>query len=182
MNLSEFKVIEPIQLKQLPTELDLQLSNKKLKKQLRKERRDLGEMQNTLYAHNKYSVLVCIQGMDTSGKDSLVREVFKDFNVRGVNSYSFKKPTAIELQHNYLWRHFKVLPARGKYAVFNRSHYENVLISRVKPEIVLNENIPNINSIEDITPQFWENRLEQIKDFEQIIHQNGCIVFKFLSF
>ena len=179
MNLSEFKVIEPIQLKQLPTELDLQLSNKKLKKQLRKERRDLGEMQNTLYAHNKYSVLVCIQGMDTSGKDSLVREVFKDFNVRGVNSYSFKKPTAIELQHNYLWRHFKVLPARGKYAVFNRSHYENVLISRVKPEIVLNENIPNINSIEDITPQFWENRLEQIKDFEQIIHQNGCIVFKF---
>ena len=179
MNLTDLEVTHPINLNEFPTYIEDGLSTKKRKKKLRKERSELGEMQNTLYAHGKYSVLVCIQGMDTSGKDSLIREVFKDFNVRGVNSYSFKKPTEIELQHDYLWRHYKALPARGKYAVFNRSHYENVLISRVKPEIVLNENIPGIHSVEDITPQFWKNRLEQINNFEKTIHQNGCIIFKF---
>jgi PPK2 family polyphosphate:nucleotide phosphotransferase len=179
MELSNLEVKEHIKLTEFPTQFKHKFSNKSLKKQLKKERRELGEMQNTLYAHGKYSVLVCIQGMDTSGKDSLIREVFKDFNVRGVNSFSFKKPTQIELQHDFLWRHYKALPARGKYAVFNRSHYENVLISRVKPAIVLSERIPQINKLEDITPAFWENRLEQINNFEKTIRQNGCIIFKF---
>lgn len=179
METLNLQVKSPIKLAEFPTNLNQKFSNKSLKKQLKKERRELGEMQNTLYAHGKYSVLICIQGMDTSGKDSLIREVFKDFNVRGVISYSFKKPTEKELEHDFLWRHYKALPARGKYAVFNRSHYENVLISRVKPEIVLNERIPLINSVEDITPVFWKNRLEQINNFEKTIHQNGCIIFKF---
>ncbi|MBZ9779789.1 polyphosphate kinase 2 family protein [Psychroflexus sp. CAK8W] len=179
MELLDFKVEGQLKLDDFPTQLDHKFSNKSLKKQLRKERRELGKMQNTLYAHGKYSVLVCIQGMDTSGKDSLIREVFKDFNVRGVISYSFKKPSERELNHDFLWRHYRALPARGKYAVFNRSHYENVLISRVKPEIVLNERIPHINSLKDITPEFWNKRLEQINNFEKTIHENGCIVFKF---
>ena len=179
MELTAFKVNKTLSLKETPTALSQTFSNKSLKKQLRKERRELGEMQNTLYAHGKYSVLVCVQGMDSSGKDSLIREVFKDFNVRGVISHSFKKPSANELKHDFLWRHYKALPARGKYAVFNRSHYENVLISRVKPEIVLSENIPHILSTEDITEEFWNNRLEQINNFEKTIHQNGCIIFKF---
>lgn len=179
METLNLQVKNPIKLAEFPTDIVQKFSNKSLKKQLKKERRELGEMQNTLYAHGKYSVLICIQGMDTSGKDSLIREVFKDFNVRGVISYSFKKPTEKELEHDFLWRHYKALPARGKYAVFNRSHYENVLISRVKPEIVLNERIPLINSVEDITPVFWKNRLEQINNFEKTIHQNGCIIFKF---
>lgn len=179
MELSNLKVKGNINLKDFPTELSHNCSDKSLKKQLKKERRALGEMQNTLYAHGKYSVLICIQGMDTSGKDSLIREVFKDFNVRGVISHSFKKPSEKEINHDFLWRHYKALPARGKYGVFNRSHYENVLISRVKPEIVLNEKIPDINSLEDITPAFWNNRLEQINNFEKTIHQNGCIIFKF---
>lgn len=123
--------------------------------------------------------MVCIQGMDTSGKDSLIREVFKDFNIRGINSYSFKKLSSLELKHDFLWRHYKVLPARGNYAVFNSSHYENNLISRVKPEIVLNENISHINNIEDITEQFWENIIQQIINFENTIAQNCCIIFKF---
>lgn len=179
MELLDLKVEGQLKLDDFPTQLDHKFSNKSLKKQLRKERRELGKMQNTLYAHGKYSVLVCIQGMDTSGKDSLIREVFKDFNVRGVISYSFKKPSERELNHDFLWRHYRALPARGKYAVFNRSHYENVLISRVKPEIVLNERIPHINSLKDITPEFWNKRLEQINNFEKTIHENGCIVFKF---
>ena len=179
MEIPNLEVKESFKLTDFPTQLNHDFSNKSLKKQLKKERRELGEMQNTLYAYGKYSVLVCIQGMDTSGKDSLIREVFKDFNVRGVNSNSFKKPTEKELQQNFLWRHSKALPARGKYGVFNRSHYENVLISRVKPAIVLNENIPHITNLEDITPAFWDNRLEQINNFEKTIHQNGCIIFKF---
>ena len=179
MELQDLKVEGQLKLSDFPTQLDHKFSNKSLKKQLRKERRELGEMQNTLYAHGKYSVLVCIQGMDTSGKDSLIREVFKDFNVRGVISHSFKKPSERELNHDFLWRHYRALPARGKYAVFNRSHYENVLISRVKPEIVLNERIPHINSLKDITPEFWNKRLEQINNFEKTIHENGCIIFKF---
>lgn len=179
MELPNLHVKGPIHLSDFPTKIDHNSSDKSLKKQLKQERRTLGEMQNTLYAHGKYSVLICIQGMDTSGKDSLIREVFKDFNVRGVISHSFKKPSEKEINHDFLWRHYKALPARGKYGVFNRSHYENVLISRVKPEIVLNEKIPDINSLEDITPAFWNNRLEQINNFEKTIHQNGCILFKF---
>lgn len=179
MELQNLKVLGKIKLNDFPTEFDHNLSKKSLKKELRKERSELGDLQNTLYAHGKYSVLICIQGMDTSGKDSLIREVFKDFNVRGVVSHSFKKPSDKELKHDFLWRHYKALPARGKYAVFNRSHYENVLISRVKPEIVLSENIPHINGLDDITPGFWNNRLEQINNFEKTIHQNGCIIFKF---
>ena len=88
--------------------------------------------------------------MDTAGKDSLIREVFKDFNVRGVEVHSFKVPTELELKHDYLWRHYLVLPARGKFGVFNRTHYENVLVTRVHPEYILGENIPGIDSVEDI--------------------------------
>lgn len=179
METHNLKVSTPVSLEAYSTTPEEDHSKKALKKKLRKERKALGKMQNTLYAHNKYSVLVCIQGMDTSGKDSLIREVFKDFNVRGVISHSFKKPSEEELQHDFLWRHYKALPARGKYAVFNRSHYENVLISRVKPQIVLNENSPHITQLSDITPEFWQQRLQQINNFEETIHQNGCIIFKF---
>lgn len=150
-----------------------------MEKELKKVRRELGDLQNILYAYGKYSVLVCIQGMDTSGKDSLIREVFKDFNIRGVIAHSFKKPTKLELKHDFLWRHYKVLPDRGKYAVFNRSHYENIIIARVHPEIILRENIPHINSVEDITEEFWTKRIHQIKNFENTISSNGCIIFKF---
>ncbi len=179
MKRSDFEVKRNFSLSDYPTQLETHLSDTALKKELRKERRVLGTMQNELYAHGKYSVLICFQGMDTSGKDSLIREVFKDFNVRGVVAHSFKKPSEKELAHDFLWRHYKALPARGKYAVFNRSHYENVLISRVKPELVLKENNPHINSLDDITSDFWDTRLQQINNFETTIHQNGCIIFKF---
>lgn len=175
----KYKVESALDLNQVPTALPQDKSDKKLKKELKSLRQELGDLQNILYAHGKYSVLVCIQGMDTSGKDSLIREVFKDFNIRGVVAHSFKKPTKLELQHDFLWRHYKALPGRGKYGVFNRSHYENIIISRVHPEIVLNENLPHIHSTKDITETFWENRIEHIKTFENIISSNGCIIFKF---
>lgn len=158
---------------------DFGRSDKQLKKDLEKTRRELGEFQDVLYAHNKYSVLVCLQGMDTAGKDSLVREVFKDFNARGVVVHSFKVPTELELDHNYLWRHYLALPAKGKFGVFNRTHYENVLVTRVHPEYILGERIPGIHTVEDIDEAFWDKRFEQIINFERHLAENGTIIFKF---
>ncbi|WP_027064344.1 PPK2 family polyphosphate kinase [Maribacter sp. Hel_I_7] len=158
---------------------DFGKSDKELKKELSSIRRELGEFQDTIYAHGKYSILVCLQGMDTAGKDSLIREVFKDFNVSGVEVHSFKVPTELELSHNYLWRHYLVLPAKGKFGVFNRTHYENVLVTRVHPEYILSEHIPGIHTVDDIDQNFWEKRFEQINDFERHLAENGTLIFKF---
>ena len=117
--------------------------------------------------------------MDTSGKDSLIREVFKDFNARGVEVMSFKVPTELELKHDYLWRHYLALPARGKFGVHNRTHYENVLVTRVHPNYILGEKLPNIHSIEDVNDAFWDKRFEQINNFEKHLAENGTVIFKF---
>jgi polyphosphate kinase 2 (PPK2 family) len=93
--------------------------------------------------------------------------------------HSFKTPNSTELEHDYLWRHYLALPEKGKFAVFNRTHYENVLVTRVHPEYILFENLPGIEKVEDITPQFWENRMEQINNFEKHIAQNGTTILKF---
>jgi len=179
INSGEFKVEKSIKLSDFSSVADLGASNKELKKELESVREDLGDFQNTLYAHSKYSVLVCLQGMDTSGKDSLIREVFKDFNVQGVEVTSFKVPTELELKHDYLWRHYIALPAKGKFGVFNRTHYENVLVTRVHPEYILGEHIPGIQKVEDINQNFWDQRFEQINNFEKHLAENGTIIFKF---
>ncbi|OAD92122.1 phosphate--nucleotide phosphotransferase [Aequorivita soesokkakensis] len=179
VNITDFKVSEKIVIDGTKTSWDLEASKDELEDQLEKTRKKLGKLQDTLYAHGKYGVLVCLQGMDTAGKDSLIREVFKDFNARGVVVYSFKTPTALEKRHDYLWRHYIALPERGKFGVFNRTHYENVLVTRVHPEYILGENLPNVNSLEDINEKFWDKRFQQINDFEKTIQQNGTIIFKF---
>ena len=137
---------------QEPTALQIDYSDKQLEKELKKVRKQLSELQDKMYANNKYSVLVCIQGMDTAGKDSLIREVFKVINARVVVVHSFKTPTSAELEHDFLWRHYIALPEKWKIAVFNRTHYENVLVTRVHPEYILGENLPDINKVDDITP------------------------------
>lgn len=181
MNLEEKYRIDNsnLDLDSLSTTPDLNFSMTKAFRKVDKLSRNLGKFQDVMYAHNRYSVLICIQGMDTAGKDSLIREVFKSFNARGVVVQSFKKPTSYELEHDYLWRHYVNLPERGKFTVFNRSHYENVLISRVHSQVVLNEMIPGIQKAEDITDEFWEKRYEEINNFEQHISNNGVIVLKF---
>ncbi len=179
VDITDYKVKNAIKLSEKATLADFGASDKELKKELEDIREKLGKFQDMLYAHGKYGVLVCLQGMDTSGKDSLIREVFKDFNVRGVEVHSFKVPTELELKHDYLWRHYIALPARGKFSVFNRTHYENVLVTKVHPEYILGENIPGIDSIEDINATFWEHRYRQINDFEKHIAENGTLIFKF---
>lgn len=178
-DIQEFKVTKPIQLKKSKTTKDLEVSDKDIKKALKEVRKDLAKIQDTMYAHDKYSVLVCLQGMDTAGKDSLIREVFKSFNTRGIIVHSFKVPTEKELGHDYLWRHYIALPEKGKFGIFNRTHYENVLVTRVHPEYILSEHIPNVHSVDDIDDAFWEKRFEQINNFEKHLAQNGTIIFKF---
>ncbi|OEJ98870.1 phosphate--nucleotide phosphotransferase [Flavivirga aquatica] len=179
INLNNFKITSKINLSKQPTKINLGANKKHIEGELKSVRRKLGKLQDTLYAHNKYAVLICLQGMDTSGKDSLIREVFKDFNARGVVVHSFKVPTELELEHDYLWRHYIALPARGKFGVFNRTHYENVLVTRVHPHYILGENIPTVNSVEVINEVFWDKRFEQINNFEKHITENGTIIFKF---
>lgn len=179
INPEQFRVESEISLHKTPTFLDIETSEKKKEKLLQKTREKLSKLQDKLYAHNRYGVLICLQGMDTAGKDSLIREVFKEFNARGVVVHSFKTPNSTELEHDYLWRHYLALPEKGKFAVFNRTHYENVLVTRVHPEYILNENIPGIESVDDITPTFWENRFESINSFEKHIASNGIIILKF---
>ena len=179
INIDNFKISSQIKIKELPTAVDLDASKKQIEGELRTVSKELAAIQNTMYAHGKYAVLMCIQGMDTAGKDSLIREVFKEFNVRGIVAHSFKKPTELELKHDYLWRHYIALPARGKFGIFNRTHYENVLVTRVHPNYLMYENMPDIKSVDDVDDAFWNKRFEQINNFEKHIADNGTIVFKF---
>lgn len=174
-----FKVVDKIKLSKIPTLLDIDADEKEKEVKLDQVQAKLSKLQDVMYAHNRYGVLICLQGMDTSGKDSLIREVFKEFNPRGVVVHSFKTPNSTELEHDYLWRHYLALPEKGKYAIFNRTHYENILVTRVHPEFILNENLPGIEKVEDIPEDFWKDRIDQINNFEKHITQNGIIVFKF---
>lgn len=175
MSLEQYKVSKSIKIADLNTKIVVENAEKKLKK-LRKK---LSELQNEMYAEGRSGILICLQGMDTSGKDSLIREVFKDVNASGVSVHSFKVPTELELKHDFLWRHYIALPAKGKIGIFNRTHYENVLVTRVHPNYVLGENIPKIKSVKDVNDAFFHNRMERINHFENHIIENGTVVLKF---
>ncbi len=149
------------------------------KSRLKKNRKKLSELQYTFYAANKHSLLIVLQAMDAAGKDGAIRHVMSGVNPQGCSVHSFKKPSDNELEHGFLWRHYVKLPERGQIGIFNRSHYENVLVTKVHPEYILSENLPGINSIEDITAEFWKMRYEQINNFEKIIHDNGTVILKF---
>jgi len=117
--------------------------------------KQLAELQDKLYAHNEYSMLIVFQAMDAAGKDSSIKHIMSGLNPQGVRVSSFKTPSTTELDHDYFWRHYKELPARGEIGIFNRSHYENVLVTRVHPEYILNENLPGIDSLKDIDDELW---------------------------
>src|SRR5690606_7474166 len=116
---SRYKVNGKVSLASVSTVANLRQSDKKSEKIVAETRRALSELQEVVYAQSRYSILIVFQGMDTAGKDSLIREVFKDFNPRGVVVSSFKRPSAIELKHDYLWRHHIALPEKGKFGIFN---------------------------------------------------------------
>ena len=167
-------------LKKWDTKYTGKILNKKDSEQLLEaSRKKLAEMQDKLYAHNQYSVLIIFQAMDAAGKDGAVKHIMSGFNPLGVKVYSFKAPNAQELDHDYFWRHALAMPARGDIAIHNRSHYENVLVTRVHPEYILGESIPKIDSLDKIDKNFWKARFKQINRFEKNHTDNGMLILKF---
>lgn len=165
-------------------EFDTEYTGEELEKKiasglLEQSRKHLAEMQDILYAHNQYGILIIFQAMDAAGKDGAVKHVMTGFNPLGVKVYNFKGPTPEELDHDYIWRHYRAMPARGEIAIHNRSHYENVLVTRVHPEYVVNENIPGIDSLDKINEEFWQARYQQINRLESNLAENGIIILKF---
>lgn len=139
----------------------------------------ISEFQSRLYAENRQALLIILQGMDSAGKDSFIKHIMRGVNPQGLAIHSFKHPSGQEQAHDYLWRHYIYLPAQGEIAIFNRSHYENVLISKVHPEIVLAERIPGIDKLNKVDKRFWKERYEQINTLEETLVQNGTEILKF---
>lgn len=146
---------------------------------LRERVKRLAELQDVLFAHKKHSVLIILQGMDASGKDSMIKHVFSGINPQGMRVHSFSTPSAEEFAHDYLWRVIKALPERGNIGVFNRSHYEEVLIARVHPEFLGKQQLPHLPNTEEEFDQFWKTRFEDISNFERYLSNNGVLVLKF---
>lgn len=149
------------------------------KEQLTRNVEKLAELQNMLYAQDRYSILIIFQAMDAAGKDGTIKHVMSGINPQGCQVYSFKQPSAEELDHDYLWRINRSLPERGRIGIFNRSHYEDVLVAKVHPQIVLSSKLPGIDSLADIDADFWKRRYRQINDFERYLSENGTVILKF---
>ncbi len=176
----QVKYPEHFKLKDFETAIDLKPFSKHDGVQLLKDGVDgLSKMQEILYAHNQFSILIIFQAMDSAGKDGAIKHVMSGLNPQGVKVTSFKAPNAIELDHDFFWRHSLALPGRGEIGIFNRSHYENVLVTRIHPEFILKENLPGIRSVHDITETFWTDRFRQIRNYEDNLHANGTLVIKF---
>jgi PPK2 family polyphosphate:nucleotide phosphotransferase len=141
--------------------------------------KDIEVKQTELYAYNRYALLVIFQAMDAAGKDSAIAHSMSGINPQGCQVYSFKQPSAEDYDHDFLWRHYQALPERGRIGIHNRSHYENVLITKVHPELVLKEQLPGINTVDDIDKKFWEHRYASIRDFEKHLIRNGTCIIKF---
>jgi PPK2 family polyphosphate:nucleotide phosphotransferase len=152
---------------------------KKLLKDSNDVLEEISALQNKLFAEDRQSLLIVLQGMDSSGKDGAIKYLLQGINPQGVVVTPFKHPSNQELQHDYLWRHATKLPERGQIAIFNRSHYENVLISKVHPELVLAERLPKYDDLNKIDKSFWKKRYEQINYFEKSTIETGTHILKF---
>ena len=151
-------------------------SRKKYHKLLDERVAELSDLQRLLYASNRYSVLLIFQAMDAAGKDGAIRHVMSGINPQGCQVFSFKHPTATELDHDFLWRTTQCLPERGRIGIFNRSYYEEVLIVRVHPEILRGQGLP-AELVDEKT--IWQQRYRSIADLEEHLHRNGTRIIKF---
>jgi PPK2 family polyphosphate:nucleotide phosphotransferase len=138
-------------------------------------RKELIRLQELVWASDTYSMLIVLQGMDTAGKDSIISHVMSGVNPQGCEVHSFKTPSEEEFNHNFLWRYMKALPERGRIGIFNRSYYEDVLIVKVRPEILQKQKFPP----ELIGKRFWKERYDDINKFERHLTRNGTVVLKF---
>jgi PPK2 family polyphosphate:nucleotide phosphotransferase len=151
------------------------LDKDKAEKILEANRKRLNDFQEKLYAQDRWSLLLIFQGMDAAGKDSAIKSVFDGVNPQGCEVHSFKQPTSYELDHDFMWRSAIALPQRGRIGIFNRSYYEECLVTRVRPELLAKEKIPPGL----ITKGIWRERFEDISAFERYLTRNGTIILKF---
>ena len=160
---------------------DTDLIKSLLKKELKKLRKEIGELQHRLFAEDKNSLLLVFQAMDAAGKDSTIRAVLRGVNPAGCHVSSFKKPSAEELDHDYLWRSATRLPERGRIGVFNRSYYEETLVVRVHPNYLQYQRLADLpdDLSESSLKSFWNERFESINDHEKHLTRNGTVIIKF---
>ena len=173
---SEFKIAESVTIE------DKSLLNKKaLKSELKELTKELGELQHQLYAEDKRAILCVFQAMDAAGKDSTIRAVFNRVNPTGCHVSSFKKPSSLDLEHDFMWRSTTRLPERGQIGIFNRSYYEEGLVVKVHPEFLRYQRLPDLPKTldEKSLNTFWQDRYETFNDFEKHLARNGTLVLKF---
>jgi PPK2 family polyphosphate:nucleotide phosphotransferase len=151
------------------------LDKDKAERILEANRERLNDFQEKLYAQDRWSLLLIFQGMDASGKDSAIKSIFEGINPQGCDVHSFKQPTSRELDHDFMWRSTIALPERGRIGIFNRSYYEECLVTRVHPEILAKEKIPD----RLVTKHIWRERFEDISAFERYLARNGTVILKF---
>jgi PPK2 family polyphosphate:nucleotide phosphotransferase len=179
INIKDFQVIEgqDVQLKKRPTVIKpFYRSQDQYKEILARHIEELSDMQNILYADNRYAILLIFQAMDAAGKDGAIKHVMSGVNPQGCQVFSFKHPSPEEMEHDFLWRTTRDLPQRGMIGIFNRSYYEEVLIVRVHPQILKAQQIPD-----DIlsSKSIWQERYRSIKDLEKHLYYNGTRIVKF---
>jgi PPK2 family polyphosphate:nucleotide phosphotransferase len=175
----DFRVAEgdEVDLAKRPTKVDPDYKSKEQYKTLLEDHvKRLSDQQQLLYASNRHAILLIFQAMDAAGKDGAIRHVMSGVNPQGCQVFNFKHPSAAELEHDFLWRTTRDLPARGKIGIFNRSYYEEVLITRVHPAILKNEGIPDATHADK---GVWRDRYRSIVDLEKHLHANGTRIIKF---
>ncbi|MEG2337204.1 MAG: polyphosphate kinase 2 family protein [Bacteroidales bacterium] len=140
---------------------------------------EMRELQEKLYADGRYSLLIIFQAMDAAGKDGTIKHVMSGINPQGCDVVSFKQPSAQELKHDYLWRNWCQMPERGRIGIFNRSYYEEVLVTKVHPEIILTQNLPHVHTLKEVNEAFFTERYRQINNMEKHWIDNGKVIIKF---
>ena len=177
VDISQFRAIpnKKFKLEEFSTNFSGEIESKKeAQKLLKINIKKMAELQDKLYAHNRYALLIIFQAMDAAGKDSAIKHVMSGLNPQGTQVFSFKQPSGEELDHGYLWRIAKAVPERGRIGIFNRSHYEEVLVVKLH-NLIKFQKLPD----EFITEDIWNQRYRQINNFEQYLIENGIIILKF---
>jgi PPK2 family polyphosphate:nucleotide phosphotransferase len=170
---------QKVNLADFDTGESLDFKKKDSDRYLKEFQEQMSALQERMYAEDRQSLLLVFQAMDAAGKDSAIKHVMSGINPQGCQVFSFKQPSSEDYEHNFLWRHSKAMPERGRIGIHNRSHYEYVLVCKVHPEYIMKERIPQVVNVEDVGPDFWEKRYETIRDFEKALHTSGTKVLKF---
>jgi PPK2 family polyphosphate:nucleotide phosphotransferase len=169
-------------LKRFHSDIDTPLVKKDLKELLEQDREIIADLQDVLYASAERSVLLVFQAMDAAGKDSCIRHVMSGVNPQGVQVHSFKAPSSLERSHDFLWRHHAAVPPKGFIGIHNRSHYEEVLVTRVHPELLVGQKLPGIRKVKDVDGKFWKHRYAAIRAFEEHLARSGTVIMKFFLY